>query len=276
MPFLTTHLLHLPAFDGPLDLLLQLVEREELDITSISLAQVTDNYLTAIEEMGRQGMGDLSAFLVIAARLVWIKSRVLLPGQPPSRQEVEEVAADLVEQLETYRQFKMVAQELARFEESGRCAYVRLVPAGTQPVQADLDGVTLQGLLAAAQQALEALAAPPVEEVISPLVVTVADQITYIEQRLAREGRVSFEDLLSGAVGRLEVIVTFLAVLELLKQDRVRVWQEGLFGPILLEASVPNGAAAPGPLSTQANAVGDGLAGGGSVGGYGRLTHRSR
>ncbi len=234
---LTTQPIRLPVFEGPLDLLLQLIEREELDITAVSLAQVTDQYLAVIEEMGRRGMADLAAFLVIAARLVLIKSRVLLPGYRPSGEETDDVAADLVEQLEAYRRFKEAAQELARREEEGARAYVRIGPPRVAGPEFDLGDVTLEALLAAVQEALNARPAQPVEEIISRATVTVAEQAERIQKRLARRGRIRFQDVLSRAADRVEVIVTLLAVLELIKQGRVRVWQEGLFGPIFIEAS---------------------------------------
>lgn len=237
---LATHPIHLPVFEGPLDLLLQLIEQEELDITAVSLAQVADQYLAAIEEMGRRGIADLTAFLVVAARLVLIKSRALLPGYRADG-EAEDVAADLVDRLETYRRFKEVAQELARREEQGLHAYVRLAVPRSARVCFDLEDVTLEGLLAAAQEALQALPALPVEEVISQVLVTIPDQIARIEERLGRQQRIRFEDVLSEAASRVEVIVTLLAVLELLKQDRVHVRQEGLFGPIFIARKEPLG-----------------------------------
>jgi len=247
---LATYPIRLPTFEGPLDLLLQLIEREELDITAISLAQVTDQYLAVIEEMGRRNLADLAAFLVVAAKLVLIKSRVLLP-RPPSEQDlgVEDIAADLIRQLETYRRFKQVAQELGQREEAGLAAYVRPMPAAPAPAWFDLEEVTLEGLLAAAREALEALPATPADEVIAPPPVTVAEQIARIEERLVRKGRIRFDEVLSESASRVEVIITLLAVLELVKQDRVRVCQEELFGPILIEACEPEPvpAAAPAP-----------------------------
>lgn len=244
---LAIHPVRLPVFEGPLDLLLQLIEREELDVTAVSLAQVTGQYLATIEEMGRRGLPDLTAFLVVAARLVLIKSRVLLPGYRAAGDESEDVAADLVRRLEVYRRFKEAARELERREAEGLRAYVRVNPPRTAVTWFDLEGVVLEGLLAAAQEALDALPASPVEEVITPVTVTVADQIACIQERLAWQRRVRFQAVLSEAATRVEVIVTLLALLELLKQDRVRVWQEGLFGPIFIERREPEPASAAAP-----------------------------
>ena len=232
--------IQLPVFEGPLDLLLQLIEREELDITAVSLAQVTDQYLAIVEEMGRRNnLADLTAFLVVAAKLVLIKSRVLLPGYRPRSAEEDEVAADLIRQLETYRAYRAIAAELARLEERGWRAYVRVAPPGearsgaTDP-SAVLYGVTLEDLLRAAQEALRAHPAPEVGTVIAPPLITVAEQMERIQEHLARAGRLCFQDILSESSRRAEVVITLLAVLELIKQARVRVQQEGLFGPIFI------------------------------------------
>ncbi len=233
-----TYPIQLPVFEGPLDLLLQLIEREELDITAVSLAQVTDQYLAIVEEMGRRSLADLTAFLVVATKLVLIKSRVLLPGYR-ARPEEDEVAADLIRQLETYRLYRAVAQELARLEERGWRSYVRVRPGdGAQLPAPDpfsaLSGVTLEALVEAAREALRALPEPPVETVISPPPVTVAEQMARIQEHLAHAGRICFQDVLSASASRVEVKECMLAVLELIKQGAVRVWQERLFGPIFI------------------------------------------
>ncbi len=231
--------IRLPIFEGPLDLLLQLIEREELDITAVSLAQVTDQYLAIVEEMGRQSLADLTAFLVVAAKLVLIKSRVLLPGYRPRGGEEDEVAADLIRQLEVYRAYRAVAAELARLEERGWRAYVRVAPprearAGATDPSAVLSGITLEDLVRAAQEALQAHPAPAVETVIAPPLFTVAEQMERIRERLARMGRLLFQDLLAEVTRRAEIVVALLAVLELIKQEVVQVRQEGLFGPIFI------------------------------------------
>ncbi len=236
--------IQLPVFEGPLDLLLQLIEREELDITAVSLAQVTDQYLAIVEEMGRRSLADLTAFLVVAAKLVLIKSRVLLPGYRPRGGEEEDVAADLIRQLEIYRLYRVVAGELARLEERGLRAYVRVAPpagarAGAADPSAILSGVTLEDLVAAAWEALRAQPAPPVETVISPPLITVAEQMARIQERLARLGRLCFQDLLGEVHRRAEVVITLLAVLELIKQALIQVEQEELFGPIFIYPFLP-------------------------------------
>jgi segregation and condensation protein A len=229
--------IQLPVFEGPLDLLLQLIEREELDITAVSLAQVADQYLAIVEQRGRS-LADLTAFLVVAAKLLLIKSRVLLPGYRHRGGEEDEVAADLIRQLEIYRLYRVVAGELARLEERGLRAYVRVAPPKearppTDP-SAALSGVTLEDLLLAAQEALRTHPAPAVETVITLSLITVAEQMARIQERLAQMGHLCFQDLLGEVNGRAEVVITLLAVLELMKQELIRVQQEELFGPIFI------------------------------------------
>jgi segregation and condensation protein A len=177
---------------------------------------------------------------------------VLLPGYRATGEEAEKVADDLLHQLEVYRLFKKVAQQLGERTQRGLRAYVRISPPLTAPAWFDLASVTLESLLAAAQEAMDMLPASPVEEMIPVVMVTVADQIDCIRELLVQKRRVRFQEVLSGAVDRVEVIVTLLAVLELLKQDHVRVWQEGLFGPIFIERQEPEPvpAAVPAPAPT--------------------------
>jgi len=227
--------IRLPVFEGPLDLLLHLIEREELDITTVALAQVTDQYLAHLAELERRQVKELADFLVVAAKLLLIKSLVLLPRPPALTPEAEDAADDLVRQLQVYKRFKEIAALLQEREKQGVHGYVRIAPLPRPEPQLDLGDVTLHDLLAAVQEALDAMPTPPVGEVVAPITVTIAEQITRIEKRLTQRRQVRFREILSDATTRIEVIVTLLALLELMKQDRVRVWQERLFGEIIIE-----------------------------------------
>ena len=229
----------LPVFEGPLDLLLHLVEREELDITTIALARVTDQYLTYLEELERHQARELADFLVVAAKLLLIKSQALLPRPPAPLAEEEDVGEDLVRQLQAYKRFKEIAALLHERETEGLHGYVRVAPLPRLDPQLDMGDVAVGDLLAYVQEALDALPAPPVDDVVTPITVTVDRQIKRIENQLARRKQVSFREFLSEATSRLEIIVTLLAVLELIKQDRARVRQEQLFGEILIERESP-------------------------------------
>lgn len=227
----------LPVFEGPLDLLLRLIEREELDITVVALAQVADAYLAHVRSMPAPDPGALSAFLVIAARLLLIKSRALLPRQPAPRgpdDPIDEGEA-LARQLREYQRFKQAATLLRAWQEQGRRMYTRV---GAPPVVAlpeRLD-VTLSEMLAAMQRRMQLLL--PIEEppvpVPAPKAITVAEMAERIRKRLAGQEWVDFEDLLSVAIERVEVVVALWTVLEMLKRRMIVVEQTSLFGPIMI------------------------------------------
>jgi segregation and condensation protein A len=236
----------LPLFEGPLDLLLHLIERQELDITAISLAQVTNQYLEYLGRVSERNPDNLADFLVIAAKLLLIKSRVLLPRPPtPLAPEEEDLGDDLVRQLLEYKRFKEAARWLDEQEKRGLRSYVRLADVPVLDRSADLSEVSLDDLLVAVRQVLEVKAdMPPVDDAVAPLLITIAGQMEVIERRLAVESPLRFHDLFHRASYRLEVIVTLLALLEMIKQLRVRVRQEHMFGQILVERREPAGISA--------------------------------
>ena len=226
----------LPVFEGPLDLLLHLIEREELDITAVSLAQVTDQYLAYLALMEEPPAEILADFLVVAARLLLIKSRALLP-HPSEVLSIEEenVGDDLARQLIEYKKFKQAAESLRQREEAGLRSYLRLAPPPRPERPLDLEDVTLDDLVAAVRQALAVTPpTPPVSEIVTPLQITIGDRIAAIRDALRTRAQVSFHHLLSEATNRLEIIVTFLAVLELIKSGYIDVQQDRLFGEIII------------------------------------------
>jgi len=229
----------LAVYQGPLDLLLHLIEREEMEITAVSVAQIADQYLHHLSLMQERDAGDLADFLVVAARLLWIKSRALLPRppQPISDAEEEDPAETLARQLRDYRRFKSAAGLLREREEAGLRAYVRTAPPPTVPSKMAPGQVTLEDLLDALSHAL---VPPPVlsqaNSVISAVRVTVAQQIARIIE-VTSKGSVRFRQLLARAASRIEVIVTLLALLELVKQQQVTMSQGSMFGEIEIARS---------------------------------------
>lgn len=225
----------LPVFEGPLDLLLQLIEHEELDITKVSLAQVTDQFLGYIKILETLSIADLAEFLVVAARLVLIKSEALLP-RPAERQPGEEDPGDeLARQLIAYKRYKEIAGVLHNRESAGLHTYLRLAPPPKVEARLDPRGLTPLALLEAVRRAL-ALAPekPSLGTVVAPPKVTIRDQIRLIARSLRGTGRTSFQKLLARATSRLEIVVTFLAVLELIKRRKIEARQEQMFGEIEL------------------------------------------
>lgn len=235
-----TYQVKLPEFEGPLDLLLYLIERQELDITVVSLAAVTGQYLEYIHVLERLEVDAITDFLVIAAKLILIKSQALLPRPPePAAGEEDDAGDDLVRQLITYKQFKQVARGLGDMEAANRQTFIRVAPPPKIEKQVDLSGVTLDDLLQLVREALSVeKAKAPVGAVVRPFTLTIRDQIALISHRLAQQSRVSFRRLLERARSRVEIVVTFLAVLELLKRRTVTVRQDEMFGDIVIEPSV--------------------------------------
>jgi segregation and condensation protein A len=226
----------LAVFEGPLDLLLHLIEREELDITKVSLAQVTDQYLEYISLLEEINAEILADFLVVAAKLLLMKSEMLLPRPPRAPgEEEEDIGDELARQLIEYKKFKEAALELRQREEMGLRAYVRVAPPPKLERPLDLRDVSLTDLVEAVQRALDVRPPlPSVSKVVTPFTITVAEKMALIEEKLERHQRVSFNRLLAQAASRLEIIVTFMAVLELIKLKGIEVQQERLFGEIFI------------------------------------------
>ncbi|MFN2167176.1 MAG: segregation and condensation protein A, partial [Anaerolineae bacterium] len=150
-----TYQVSLPVFEGPLDLLLHLIERQELDITQVSLARVTNQYLDHLARISERNPDNLADFIVVAAKLLLIKSRVLLPRPPaPPASEEEDVGEDLVRQLIEYKRFKEAAHWLQEVEAQGLRSYVRLAAAPRLDPVIDLGDVSLDDLLAAVREVL--------------------------------------------------------------------------------------------------------------------------
>jgi segregation and condensation protein A len=235
----------LPVFEGPLDLLLHLIEQEKLDINEVSLVAVTDQYLKSIDELEELAPGALADFLVVASRLLYIKSMRLLPKPPGGEGDEEETSDTLVRHLLEYRQFKRAASSLRSREDDGSRLFVR--PATTvdlgalmpkEPEFGELDANLLQNAL---RKALERIPVTPPSPQLRPYTVTVAQRIESVRELLNRaqasDGnarQLSFSGLLEASTSRIEIIVTFLAVLELVKQREVVAQQDATFGEIVL------------------------------------------
>jgi segregation and condensation protein A len=227
---------HIPVFEGPFDLLLQLIERERLDISVVSLAAVTDEFVAHMARLEDSITADeLANFLVIAARLILIKSRLLLPRPSrPSDEEEEDPAEALARQLREYKRFKQAALALRAIEESGLHSYSRLAPPPDLERHLGAGDATLIDLLAAAQIALKQLpeSLPEMQGVVVPFSLTIHDQILVIREATLGGRPATLRELVAGATHRLEIIVTLLAVLELIKRRQITVVQGGLFGEI--------------------------------------------
>lgn len=224
----------LPLFEGPLDLLLYLIERNELDITKISLAHVTAQYLEYMTVLQSLTMDQLAEYLVVAAKLLYIKSSLLIP-RPPEPNEEEDVGEALVEQLKAYRLFRTLARQLAEREQF--TAYGRIVtPPRLEPAGTGLEGVSMEDLLRLARRALIAQPeAPSVDRFLAPHRLTIHEAIERILQAVQNARRIALSSLLQEAETRYDLIVLFMGLLELLKQRQVIARQSRLFDEIYIE-----------------------------------------
>jgi len=227
-------------YAGPLDLLLDLIERAELDITKLALAQVTDQYLAYIHGVIDHDAAEVSAFLVIAARLVQIKSAALLPRPPTPENSGEETdpAEALAQQLILYRRFKQLAAWIEIRHSQGLRTYLRVsMPVFKTETHIDLSGVTLQDLVRAGWRIFGGKhALPALDQVVNLPRVTIRDRILSILTVLRAGGGATFNKLLHNRT-RLEIVVTFLAMLELVKRHIISANQEVLFAEIKITAS---------------------------------------
>jgi segregation and condensation protein A len=224
----------LPAFEGPLDLLLHLIQQQEIEIKDIPIAKITRQYLETLELMRELDLEVAGEFLVMAATLMRIKARMLLPPAI-SEEEEEDPRQALVRQLVEYSRFKEAALDLARLEADRRLLFERGAPAELEDPQAsELLPVSMFRLLDALKTVLTRQAPPYVHTLVAEP-MSLEEAIALMRTRFAARPRLLFEEVLESFVTRLEKITAFLGLLELLKQGRVAAAQESLFGPIWIE-----------------------------------------
>lgn len=227
-----------PDYEGPLDLLLDLIEKAELDITRLALAQVTDQYLDYLHRLEVRNPAQVSAFLMIAARLVFIKSSALLPPSPIAQEslETEDPGEQLAKMLILYRKFKQVGAWLDERQATGLRTYLRLSIAIPRPeAKLDLSGITLDNLVAAGADILiRKDSLPSLSQVVNIPRVTIREKIRSIMTLMNQSPSTTFHQILNNAT-RLDIVVTFLAVLELIKREVITVHQDGLFSDFTVE-----------------------------------------
>ncbi len=237
--------IHLPVFEGPLDLLLHLIERDDLDITAVSLVAVTDQYLGAIRSDGAVDPQALAEFVAIGAKLIYLKSRALLPRPADQGLDIEDddVGRELVDLLREYARFGSAVQMLAERQEAGLRLYTRLAPPPELPEGPGLDGVTMDSLFSIMLDVLARKPAEPRAILPRDTTMTLAERIDDFRGRLKRNGKFSFRRIISACRTRVEVIVSFMAVLELLRGGECDARQSATWGDIEVVALEPAGVA---------------------------------
>lgn len=230
--------LHLDAFEGPMELLLYLIKVQEIDIFDIPIVTITEQYLRFLDMMREENLEVTGDFLVMAATLVQIKSRMLLP---PEKDQEEEEAEDedprfeLVEKLLEYRQFRDLTEKFARLEAEREKWYARRAkPAiDPDPDETELIEVSLYDLTEAFRRVLRFITDDLVHDVVHEG-ASVDEKVEYIEGRLLSEGSLAWTDLFKTCRSRVEAVCTFLAILELCRMGRMRAHQHHTFEEIRL------------------------------------------
>lgn len=241
-----TVLYKLESFEGPLDLLLHLIDKAEIDIHEVSISDITDQYMEYLHAMKEMELDLTSEFLVMAATLLSIKSKQLLPKPPVFEDDYEDWQDDdgldprdeLIQKLIEYRKFKQIAEQLREKETERSLVYSR-EPDDMTPFQKEefvnpLEGLQVSDLIAAFQRALRKAARRNIVATVQRDEISVKDRIRDIVDVLKQFETVRFSKLIRENMDKHEVVVTFLAILELMKMKHIRCFQHQLFDDIVI------------------------------------------
>ncbi|MFD0711108.1 segregation and condensation protein A [Paenibacillus sp. GCM10027626] len=236
----------LEAFEGPLDLLLHLIDKAEIDIHEVSISEITDQYMDYLDAMQQLELEVTSEFLVMAATLLFIKSKQLLPKPPIIEDEFDEMWEEegldphdeLIAKLVEYRKYKQIAEQLRDWEQERSLVFTKEAEDLTpyMPVIPDnpVRGLHLDDLIKAFQKAMRKVSRRNIVATIHRDEISVKDRIRDIVDVLREYETVRFSKLIREEMGRHEIVVTFLALLELMKIKHIRCFQNQLFDDIVI------------------------------------------
>jgi segregation and condensation protein A len=228
----------LDKFEGPLDLLLKLIEDQKLNITEVSLAKVTDQYLEYISQKDKITLENLADFLTVASRLILIKSRALLPSLEFSEEEEKEIF-DLEKQLAEFKKFKDISRAIGRMSESKRISFSREKFLNLGSFFYPPENVNVFDLKKFFLKILNDI--PVIEKLEEEMVrevITLEEKIAHLHNFLKEKMETSFSELVSTAEDKIDVIISFLAMLEMVKQRIINVEQGELFSEIKLKNKI--------------------------------------
>ncbi len=244
----------LESFEGPLDLLLHLIEKNKVNIYDIPIATITDQYLEYVHHMEEESLDVVSEFLVMAATLLDIKARMLLPKEVNEEGEEEDPRAELVARLLEYKTYKYMSMELKDMELDAEKIFYKSPTVPTevkeyeQPVDLDklLDGVTLAKLEQIFQSVMKRQKdkIDPVRSTFGTIKkepVSLEEKIATVMDYARKHRKFSFRGMLTRQKDRTEIVVTFLALLELMKIGKIHLTQENLFDDMMIETLEPEG-----------------------------------
>ncbi len=229
----------LDVFEGPFDLLLFLIRKNEVDIYDIPISKITEQFLAYIETMQLMDLDVAGDFIEMCAILISIKARYLLPKPETEEEEFDDPRMELVERLLEYKKYKEASLEMEELEEKRKRLYDRryfeFIPKSEQASDEEyLENVQLFDLMMALKSALDNM--PKVtEHKVEMINVTVEEQADWIMQKLARKPMILFGELMAGLEKKIEIIVTFIALLDLMKQRLVTVSQSDNFDEIRIK-----------------------------------------
>jgi len=238
-----TYQITMPSFDGPMDLLLHLIKEHELDIYDIPISKITKEYLAYLEIMRSLNLEIAGDFLVMAATLMHVKSKMLLPIEPETEEEVEDPRAELMRRLLEYKMFKDAADQLQGMEKTRTRLLGRMVSEDLKQVGGEehLEEVTLFGLLAAFKDVLIHSQEDPTAELIRPE-ITVSQKINDVMDMLQANKKILFKSMVMACKTKIEKIICLLALLELLRLKLAKAFQNKIFDEIeiyLIESESP-------------------------------------
>jgi len=231
-----SYVVRLEAFEGPMDLLLYLIQREEMDIYDIPIARITEQYLDHVRMMERLDLHPAGEFLVMAATLMRIKARLLLPQQRPGEEKEEDPRTELVQRLLEYKKFKEAARKLEQREDERSRRFTRPLDQSLLTEMKELgDEVTFEVALPQIMKALSEVLGRFSEVTTHDVElepVALENKVESIRTRLLEHGRLSWTELFGSEKSRIDVIVTFMAMLELAKAGVLRVQQADNFSEL--------------------------------------------
>jgi segregation and condensation protein A len=226
------HKISLEQFEGPLDLLLQLIEKQKLQITEISLAKITDQYLDYIDSSENIASEEVADFLLIASKLIYLKSKYLLPSL---ELETDLEADNLEKQLKIYRQYYEASKDIQSLWNRKQHAYIRNAaykfakPTGFTPppnidqkIMAEIFQITLNKIKRVVN----------LPKIVMAKAISIGEKITHIKDMIKNSSKLKFSQLIKEKKNKTEAIINFLALLELVKQQEVKVAQDKLFSDV--------------------------------------------
>lgn len=241
----------LEVFEGPLDLLLHLIDKNKVDIYDIPIVEITNQYMEYIRQMQEKDLNVMSEFLLMAATLLDIKCRMLLPAEVNEEGEEEDPRAELVEQLLQYKMYKYMSFELRDRQMDGEMLMFKAatlpeeVKAYETPVDLDelLDGITLAKLNSIFKDVMKKQndkidTRHSTFGKIEKEEVTVEEKLEYLDKYITSHKKFSFRDLLKKQKSKTQLVVTFLAILEMMKMGKILVEQENTFDDIVITSNV--------------------------------------